>query len=192
MRAQPICLRCARSLRQPLVDCGRTRRGAEGAAPTAPRNRAKRLRNGLPPGEPSRSRPASRRAPRRERPGLRSAWRPRPHSVEAGLTETSEARQRARRLHGFPFRRGFGWRAGAPPGARRPATVPARLRPSSTSRASARVDLRAWARPCGGCDRSPRECPACVSCDVGQHSLYQPPVSITSRLPSASSSTSVG
>src|SRR5262249_16883752 len=30
------------------------------------------------------------------------------------------------------------------------------------------------------------------SCDVGQQSLYQPPVSTTSRLPSASSSTSVG
>src|SRR6185295_2956762 len=31
-----------------------------------------------------------------------------------------------------------------------------------------------------------------TSCEVGQHSLYQPPVSMTSRLPSASSSTSVG
>src|SRR6476659_8047359 len=31
-----------------------------------------------------------------------------------------------------------------------------------------------------------------ASCEVGQHSLYQPPVSITSRLPSASSRTSVG
>ena len=30
------------------------------------------------------------------------------------------------------------------------------------------------------------------SCEVGQQSLYQPPVSTTSRLPSASSSTSVG
>src|SRR5713101_2387822 len=30
------------------------------------------------------------------------------------------------------------------------------------------------------------------SCDVGQHSLYQPPVSTTNRLPSASSMTSVG
>src|SRR6185437_10971162 len=30
------------------------------------------------------------------------------------------------------------------------------------------------------------------SCELGQQSLYQPPVSITTRLPSASSNTSVG
>src|SRR5262245_8382787 len=31
-----------------------------------------------------------------------------------------------------------------------------------------------------------------TSCELGQQSVYQPPVLITSRLPSASSSTSVG
>ena len=52
------------------------------------------------------------------------------------------------------------------------------------------VDLAA--RPCGGRGRSPPSTSGLWSCDVGQQSLYQPPVSTTSRLPSASSSTSVG